>query len=123
MPSLSFGRLRERIPGPAEGLSLDNPHDLRNPPSRLPLRLQQAMVVVFVAGFALSALFSATEHWRRATFTLGAALVWLALMRYTCDSRVIGLVAVRSRRTDAIFCAGVGLAMMGLAGSVDALGS
>jgi len=81
------------------------------------------MAGVFVVGFALSALFSATEHWRRATFTLGAALVWLAVLRYACDSRVIGLVAVRSRRFDALFCTTLGAAMMFLAGSVDALGS
>ena len=105
------------------GLSLDNPHDIGNPPSPLPLWAQRAMAGVFVVGFALSALFSATEHWRRATFTLGAALVWLAVLRYACDSRVIGLVAVRSRRFDALFCTVLGAAMMFLAGSVDALGS
>lgn len=106
-----------------EGLSLDNPHDAGNPPSPLPLWAQRAMVGVFVVGFVASGLFSATEHWRRATFTLGAAMLWLALMRLTCDSRVIGLVAVRSRRFDALFCTALGAAMMFLAGSVDALGS
>lgn len=108
---------------PARGLSLDNPHDIGNPPSPLPLWAQRAMAGLFVVGFLLSALFSATEHWRRATFVLGAAMLWLALMRLICDSRVIGLLAVRSRRFDAAFCAALGATMMFLAGSVDALGS
>ncbi|EEI15910.1 hypothetical protein HMPREF0298_2244 [Corynebacterium lipophiloflavum DSM 44291] len=81
------------------------------------------MVAVFVVGFVASGLFSATEHWRRATFTLGAAMLWLTLMRLTCDSRVIGLVAVRSKRFDAFFTTALGAAMMWLAWSVDALGS
>nr|WP_040421441.1 DUF3017 domain-containing protein [Corynebacterium timonense] len=104
-------------------MPLDNPHDADNPASPLPLWAQRVMVGVFVVGFVASGVFSATEHWRRATFTLGAAMVWLALMRCTCDSRVIGLLAVRSRRFDALFCASLGAAMMFLAGSVDALGS
>lgn len=105
------------------GLSLDNPHDIANRPSPLPLWAQHAMIVVFCAGFAASAVFSATEHWRRATFTLGAAMLWLALMRLTCDTKVIGLLAVRSRRFDAFFCVALGAAMMWLSWSVDSLGS
>lgn len=106
-----------------DGLSLDNPHDIANRPSLLPVWAQRAMVVVYLAAFAASAVFSATEHWRRATFTLGAAMLWLALMRLTCDSRVIGLLAVRSRRFDALFCTALGAAMMWLSWSVDSLGS
>lgn len=68
-------------------------------------------------------MFSATEHWRRATFTLGVSMLWLAVMRLTCDSRVIGLVAVRSRRFDVAFTSVLGAAMMWLAWSVDSLGS
>ena len=102
---------------------LDNPHDINNAPSKLPVLVQQAMAAVFVVGFVASGLFSATEHWRRATLTLGAAMLWLTLMRLTCDSRVIGLVAVRSRRFDALFTTALGAAMMWLAWSVDALGS
>ncbi len=102
---------------------MDNPHDLNNPESRLPVWAQRAMAGLFVVGFVLSGVFAATEHWRRATFVLGAVMVWLALMRYTCDSRVIGLVAVRSRRFDALFCTALGATMMFLAGSVDSLGS
>lgn len=102
---------------------LDNPHDIGNAPSPLPVRMQQAMAALFVLGFVASGLFSATEHWRRATFTLGVSMLWLTVMRLTCDSRVIGLVAVRSRRFDAAFTSVLGAAMMWLAWSVDSLGS
>lgn len=109
--------------GLTSGLTLDNPHDIANRPSPLPRWVQRAMIVVFCAGFAASAVFSATEHWRRATFTLGAAMFWLALMRLICDSKEIGLLAVRSRRFDACFCVALGAAMMWLSWSVDSLGS
>ncbi|WP_083280171.1 DUF3017 domain-containing protein [Corynebacterium sp. HMSC29G08] len=102
---------------------LDNPHDIGNAPSVLPRRVQRAMTALFLAGFVASGLFAATEHWRRATFTLGAAMLWLTVVRLTCDSQVIGLLAVRSRRFDALFTTALGAAMMWLAWSVDALGS
>ena len=104
-------------------LRLDNPHDIDNAPSRLPLRVQQVMAAILGIAFVAFGLFAATEHWRRATFTLGASLLWLTVLRLTCDSRVIGLVAVRSRRFDALFTTALGALMMWLAWSVDALGS
>lgn len=114
------GRLRADLP---PGLTLDNPHDRGNSPSPLPVAVQRALAAVFVAGFVLSGLYAATEHWRRATFTLGVAMLWLTVMRLTCDSKVIGLIAVRSRRFDAIFTTALGAAMLWLSWSVDALGS
>ena len=105
------------------GLNLDNPHDIGNRPSVLPVWVQWVMVALFAVGFVASGVFAATEHWRRATFTLGAVMVWVAVLRMTCDSKLIGLIAVRSRRFDALFCTGVGAAMMWLAWSVDSLGS
>lgn len=103
--------------------TLDNPHDRGSAPSPLPLWLQQVMWVLLVIGVLASGVFAATEHWRRATFTLGASMMWLAVVRFACDSRVIGLVAVRSRRFDVLFTTVLGAAMMWLAYSVDALGS
>lgn len=103
--------------------SLDNPHDIGNAPSTLPLRAQQVMVGLFVVGFVVATLFAVTEHWRRASFTLGAAMLWLTACRLTCDSQVMGLLAVRSRRFDAIFTGATGAALVWLAVSVDALGS
>ncbi len=102
---------------------LDNPHDLGAPPSRLPLWAQRAVMAVFLVGVVAAGGFAFTEHWRRATFALGVSLIWLAVVRVTCDSRVVGVFAVRSRRFDAIFTAVVGGAMAFLSASVDALGS
>lgn len=102
---------------------LDNPHDIGNAPSALPRRVQWAMVALFLLAFVASGIFAATEHWRRATFTLGAAMLWLSLMRLTCDSQVIGLLAVRSKRFDVLFSTALGAAVMWLAWSVDSLGS
>ena len=102
--------------------SLDNPHDIGNAPSTLPVRVQQAMLALFVVGFIVATLFSVTEHWRRATFTLGTAMLWLTVCRLTCDSQVMGLLAVRSRRFDAMFTGAIGAALVWLAVTVDALG-
>lgn len=102
---------------------LDNPHDSNLAPSTLPRRVQQAGVVIFVFGVIAAAGFLLTEHWRRATFTLGATMIYVALLRLTCDSRVMGLLSVRSRRFDATFTGILGAVMVFLASSVDALGS
>ncbi len=102
---------------------LTNPHDGELPPSVLPVPVQWAGLAVFVVGVIVSGVFSVTEHWRRATFTLGAALLWLSVLRLSCDSQVLGVLAVRSRQFDAIFTALGGAAMLFLATSVDSLGS
>lgn len=102
---------------------LDNPHDLSVRPSRLPRWVQWGFLGWFVLGVMVASVFALTEHWRRATFVLGASLLWLAVVRYTCDSRIVGVFAVRSRRFDAAFCIALGGMMAFLAASVDALGS
>ncbi|MHA2788156.1 DUF3017 domain-containing protein [Corynebacterium sp. S7] len=106
-----------------QNLSLANPHDLNNPPSKVPLRIQKLGVAVLLVGLALSAIFAFTEHWRRATFGLGICMIWVALLRVFCDSHVIALIAVRSKRFDVIYSAALGLAMVWLSISIDALGS
>ena len=102
---------------------LDNPHDLGAPPSRLPLWAQRAGMAVFLVGVVAAGGFAFTEHWRRATFILGTTLLWLVALRLTCDSRVVGVLAVRSRRFDALFLTVLGGLMVFLSASVDALGS
>ncbi|GAB3699948.1 DUF3017 domain-containing protein [Corynebacterium nasicanis] len=102
---------------------LDNPHDLSVAPARLPRWVQWGFLALFVLGVGLASVYSLTEHWRRATFVLGVSLLWLAVVRYTCDSRLVGVFAVRSRRFDAAFCTVLGGTMAFLAASVDALGS
>ena len=91
---------------------LDNPHDLAVAPSRLPRWVQWGFLAWFVLGVLVASVFALTEHWRRATFVLGASLVWLAVVRFTCDSRIVG-----------VFCTVLGGVMAFLAASVDALGS
>lgn len=106
-----------------DGLMLDNPHDAGNPPSRFPAWLQWAGVALFIAFVVASGLWSFTEHWRRATFTLGVGMCWLGVLRLTCDSKILGVLAVRSVRFDAAFCLVLGGVMAFLSASVDPLGS
>lgn len=81
------------------------------------------MLVLLVVAVAASGAFAVTEHWRRATFTLGSAMLWLAIIRLTCDSKIVGVLAVRSVRFDVAYTALLGGLMVFLASSVDALGS
>lgn len=122
-PGRGGARPRPAATSTAPPPSLDNPHDIGNAPSRLPVWLQRAMLAFFVLGFITATLFSLTEHWRRATFTLGATMLWLTVCRLSCDSQVMGLLAVRSRRFDALFCTSIGVLLVWLAVSVDSLGS
>lgn len=105
------------------GLCLDNPHDRRLAPSSIPGAVQWVMIALVLIGVVLSGLFSVLEHWRRATFLLGGSLLWLTVVRLTCDSSRVGILAVRSRRFDAVFSAALGAAMLFLSASVDSLGS
>lgn len=107
----------------SRALSLNNPHDLDLAPSRLSAPVQWAMIGLFLAGVAVSGVFAFSEHWRRATVVLGVSLLWLSLVRLSCDSQRVGVLAVRSRRFDAFFTAVLGATMTFLAASVDALGS
>ena len=54
---------------------------------------------------------------------LGAAMIWLAVVRRTCDSDRVGVFAVRSCRFDMAFSTALGAALVWLSASVDALGS
>lgn len=103
--------------------SLDNPHDLKQKPSRLPDWVQYLGIALFIVGLVLASVWALTEHWRRASFTMGVSMLWLTVLRLTCDSRKIGLVAVRSRRFDSLFTTALGAAMVWLSVSVDSLGS
>lgn len=103
--------------------SVSNPHDIHLKPSRLPVWLQWLFIGLFAVAVVASGVMSLLEHWRRATFILGAAMVWLTVVRRTCDSHRVGVFAVRSRRFDSIFSAVIGAALLWLSASVDALGS
>ncbi|MDO5077135.1 DUF3017 domain-containing protein [Corynebacterium sp.] len=100
-----------------------NPHDVNAKPASLSPRFQRLGVAIFVLGLVVACGFLATEHWRRATFTLGCCMLWLAGLRMSCDSDVLRVLSVRSQRFDAAFCVAIGGSMMFLAGTVDSLGS
>lgn len=102
---------------------LANPHDANLPPSAIPRRFQWLGMAGFGLLIAFAVALSITEHWRRSTFVLGVAMMALAVVRVYCDSQVLGVFAVRSRRFDAIFSATLGTIMLFLALSVDSLGS
>lgn len=103
--------------------ALDNPHDVGVKPSRVPRKAQVVGVVLFLIALVAAAVYGVTEHWRRSTFTLGAAMLWLAVLRVTCDSKVLGVLSVRSRRFDTFFSLLLGGGLVFLSSSVDALGS
>lgn len=107
----------------APPVSLSNPHDAHLKPSALPPALQWLAIGLFVVAVVVSGFYAVFEHWRRATLLLGGALVWLTVVRLTCDSSRVGVLAVRSRRFDAWFTGILGAAMAFLAFSIDALGS
>lgn len=104
-------------------VSLANPHDAHLKPSPLPPVVQWVAIGLFVAAVAVSGVYAISEHWRRATMLLGGALMWLTVVRLTCDSSRVGVLAVRSRRFDACFTGILGAAMAFMAFSIDALGS
>lgn len=107
----------------ADRRGLANPHDLNLAASRVPGWMQWSGMAAFIVLLAAAAWFLFADHWRRATFALGVAMLWLAALRLTCDSAKLGVFAVRSRRFDAAFSAVAGAALMFLSASVDALGS
>ena len=104
-------------------VSLSNPHDAHLKPSALPPALQWLAIGLFVVAVVVSGFYAVFEHCRRATLLLGGALVWLTVVRLTCDSSRVGVLAVRSRRFDACFTGILGAAMVFMAFSIDALGS
>lgn len=103
---------------------LANPH---SPPrargAHWDRRIQLALIGLLCAGFGAFGVFLGLERWRRATFTLGLTMMYLALLRQYLPDSLIGLFSVRSRTFDLVFGLFLGGSMVFLAASVDALGS
>ena len=100
-----------------------NPKDIGCRSSPLPRIVQIFFVALVILAVVISVGFSLTEHWRRATFTLGAAFMWISVVRLSCDPQHIGVLSVRSRIWDCVFTSALGAVMIFLALSIDALGS
>ncbi|GGG75523.1 DUF3017 domain-containing protein [Corynebacterium pelargi] len=108
---------------PVQRPSLRNPHDVALPPSKVPVALQWIGIGIFVGLALASGIYSFGDHWRRASFTLGGAMLLLSLLRLSCDSSIMGIFAVRSRKFDAAFTAAIGGLMLFLSATVESLGS
>lgn len=109
--------------GDARQRLLDNPHDANVAPSPLSAAVQWSLVLAFVGAVALAFALIALDHWRRGTVMMGLSLLYLGSIRWVVDSRIMGVLAVRSRKFDSIFCACLAAGILWLAISVDPLGS
>ncbi|MGJ4050401.1 DUF3017 domain-containing protein [Corynebacterium macclintockiae] len=120
-PEAGPSRARPARIGDARQRLLDNPHDRHNAPSRLSRPIQWALLGLF--GLMLLAVVALllVDRWRRASVMLGGAMVYLAVLRLLLDSRVLGVLAVRSRKFDTAFSAAIGLGILWIAVSVDPL--
>lgn len=114
------GQAQTRI-GSIRDQLLANPHDREVPPSALEKTAQHALVYAFVGMLLVVLMFILMNRWRRGVFVLGVAMVHLAVIRWLVDSKILGVLAVRSRKFDSIFNACLGLAMMLIAFGVDPL--
>lgn len=109
---------------PAERrILLRNPHDANVPPSRLNQTLQMLLVIGFAVVMLTGLAFLVADRWRRGAVTLGTGMVILAALRWIVDGEILGVLSVRSRRFDSLFCLVVGGGMLAIALSVDSLGS
>lgn len=102
---------------------LANPHDVDQPASRVTRNLQMFSVVLFLVAIIAGVVLILTDHWRRGTLAVGGGMVWLGMIRWWVESRILGVFAVRSRRFDSAFCVIVGVLLLYSALSVDSLGS
>lgn len=102
---------------------LVNPHDVDLPASKVTRNLQMASVVLFGVAIIAGVVLILTDHWRKGTLAVGTGMVWLGLIRWWVESRILGVFAVRSRKFDSAFCVIVGVLLLFTAWSVDSLGS
>lgn len=78
-----------------------------------------AVLIVVVAAFVLVL----ADRWRRGALVLGGAMVLAALLRAVVSPDRVGLLAVRGRGFDVTAMALLGATIIGLAASIDPLGT
>lgn len=111
---------REDLPDP-----MANPHSKGDSPrgKEWPQWVQNLLYGALFFGLAAAAVFLGLDRWRRATLVLGLTLIYLGALRQVLPDSILGVFSVRSRRFDLWFCGFIGVLMVFLAASVDALGS
>lgn len=70
------------------------------------------LVVLAVLGVAMVVL--AGGHWRRGSFTVGAAVLLAAVLRGALPTSTAGLLAVRSKALDVAITLGAAVALLAL---------
>lgn len=83
--------------------------------------VQRVLVGIFVVAVVVTAVLLIMDRWRRGSFVIGSALIYLGMIRWMVDSEYLGVLAVRSRKFDSWFTILLGAATVFLAISVDAL--
>jgi len=102
---------------------LVNPHDAGVAGSRVNRNIQMLSVILFAVTIGVGVVLLLTDHWRRGTVAVGIGVVWLGIIRWWVDSRILGVFAVRSRKFDSAFCVVIGGLLLFTALSIDSLGS
>lgn len=111
---------REDLPDP-----MLNPHSPKTPPPGVswPMWVQYTIYGALFFGMSAFVVFLGLERWRRATFMLGSTMMLLGVARQYLPDSILGVFSVRSRAFDLWFCSIIGMGIVFLAVSVDALGS
>ncbi|MDU4703505.1 MAG: DUF3017 domain-containing protein [Corynebacterium sp.] len=111
---------REDLPDP-----MLNPHSPKTPPpgASWPMWVQYTIYGALFFGMSAFVVFLGLERWRRATFMLGSTMMLLGVARQYLPDSILGVFSVRSRAFDLWFCSIIGMGIVFLAVSVDALGS
>lgn len=111
---------REDLPDP-----MLNPHSPKTSPpgASWPMWVQYTIYGALFSGMSAFVVFLGLERWRRATFMLGITMMLLGVARQYLPDSILGVFSVRSRAFDLWFCSIVGMGIVFLAVSVDALGS
>ena len=97
----------------------------RTRPARLTwaqVRAQWPLALILI-GVVVALGFVVAERWRRGAFLLGMVALGAAALRFVLSDERARLVAVRTKRFDVVFSAGVGVVILWLATSIDSLGT
>lgn len=97
---------------------------IRRPP-RFSLRRVRAEwpLAIILAGIVITLLLMVFDRWRRGAFALGVVALLAAVLRAALPHTKAGLLIVRSKVFDVAFLGLIGVMVIWLSLSVDALGT